>query len=252
MLAAVTLTSAAAWGLTLAQARGMAMPELCAMTVLAPGAAAASLDLALALNPPGGLAAGWALMLVAMMTPLLLSPLRHLWQRSLARKRGTIIALFTLGYGLVWMAAGTLMVALALLMRLASSSPWLAAGLVGLAAIVWHASTAHQVCLNRRHGLPTLPALGAAAERAALRYGVIHGGWCVGACWAVMLLPLLVPSGHLFAMVLAALWLFAEHLEAPRPAGWGWRWPVTFGRLLRYLARTWLGPNPSPSSRPFP
>src|SRR5687768_15628512 len=44
------------------------------------------------------LAAGWMLMLLAMMTPALIPPVRHLHLRSFAHRRTRAIALFAIAY----------------------------------------------------------------------------------------------------------------------------------------------------------
>ena len=49
---------------------------------------------------------GWALMLAAMMGPLVAAPLRHVCARSFARRRARAVALFGCGYVAIWMAAG--------------------------------------------------------------------------------------------------------------------------------------------------
>ena len=95
--------SALAWLVLAAQAGGIAMPAICSGMTLSwipvPSMRSmAIVDLALALNPPARLATGWALMLAAMMLPLLPSPVRHVRERSLARRRGRAIAWFLAGY----------------------------------------------------------------------------------------------------------------------------------------------------------
>ena len=57
-----------------------------------------SLDMLLASNPPASLALGWALMLAAMMAPVLIAPVRHVRDRSFARRRTRSIGLFVAGY----------------------------------------------------------------------------------------------------------------------------------------------------------
>src|ERR1700760_2387441 len=65
--------------------------------------------LALALNPPGRLLGGWALMLLAMMPPLLAAPLTHVWRSSLPRRRIWSVLQFAIGYAAVWLAVGPLL-----------------------------------------------------------------------------------------------------------------------------------------------
>lgn len=217
----------------------MAVPALCSPAMLATISPPAVLDLVLSINPPVSIAAGWALMVAAMMTPLLTSPVRHVHQRSFARRRARAVVLFVTGYGAVWMAAGAVLLALALTVRLVSVEPALPLALAAAVAAVWQCSPLKQRCLNRCHAQADLAAFGAAADRDALTFGLAHGAWCVGACWALMLLPLLLSSGHGAAMAAVALWLLAERLETPMPAGWRLRAPVTAVRLA--LAQVRMG-----------
>ncbi|HEX3917024.1 MAG TPA: DUF2182 domain-containing protein [Caulobacteraceae bacterium] len=233
--------SGAAWALLAVWPGGMAMPGLCAASASwaasLGSASLASLRLALLIDPPARIAAGWALMLAAMMTPLLAAPVRHLRERSFAGRRARAITLFVAGYGAVWMAAAAALLALALLLRLVGGGPWPVLALAFALALIWQASPAKQRCLNRCHALPELPAFGWAADRAALGFGLTHGGWCVGGCWALMLVPLLAPGAHLAAMAGVALWLLAERLDRPAPARWRLRTPAKALRLVAARAR---------------
>src|SRR5579884_2102663 len=58
------------------------------------------------LNLVGSLAAGWTLMLIAMMSPTLFAPLWHIHLRSFSHRRMTSSMLFLASYGVVWMIAG--------------------------------------------------------------------------------------------------------------------------------------------------
>jgi predicted metal-binding membrane protein len=238
LLAASTI----AWVAVAAAADGIVLPAFCAggapsalplLTIPTPTMpTTAAIDLALAMNPPATLAAGWALMLAAMMLPLLGAPVRHVRARSLTRRRARSVALFLMGYALVWMAAGAALLAVALALRLAlpgSPAPLIAALVV---AVVWQISPLKQRCLNRCHARPSIAAFGAAADRDALHFGVTQGVWCCGACWALMLLPLLVAQGHFVAMAAVAMWLAGERLSSPMPPVWRLRWPDKALRLI--------------------
>jgi predicted metal-binding membrane protein len=222
--------SAAAWAVLAMDAGGLALPLICASGTMWVLPSAASFDLALALNPFASLAKGWMMMLGAMMGPLLIAPVRHVRDRSFARRRVRAIALFIIGYAASWGLAGIALLALALAVRLAVPGSLLPSMLVLLIAIAWQMSPAKQSCLNRCDAQPTLSAFGIAADLDALRFGATHGAWCVGSCWALMLLPLLVSHDHLAAMAAVALWVFAERLNEPLPPRWCWRWP---GKAVR-------------------
>jgi predicted metal-binding membrane protein len=162
-------------------------------------------------------------MLLAMMPPLLTQPLAHLWDRSFSRYRWSAIALFVTGYGAVWMLAGLVLMAAAIVAGVLSArfglSPLVPA--TGL-ALLWQCCPAKQICLNCCHRLPRLSPFGLAAHADSLRYGLVSAVWCVGACWALMLIPLVAQSGHLPVMAAASVLMLAERFAQARPARWGW------------------------------
>ena len=193
----------------------------------------------LAHNSLTSLAAGWALMLVAMMGPLLSAPLRYIWAVSFAYRRARAIVLFIAAYTTVWMVAGAVLLALALVVRLVAPESMVLPALM-IVALVWQYSPAKQRCLNRGHAHPELAAFGPAADFAVLRFGLKHGAWCVGSCWALMLLPLLVSHGHVAAMAVVTLCLAAERLDRPMPPSWRMRGPGKAVRIALAQARMWL------------
>jgi predicted metal-binding membrane protein len=185
----------------------------------------------LAHNPPVSLASGWALMVAAMMVPLMITPLRHVRDRSFARQRARAIVLFTASYAAIWMTAGIMLLALGLTVLLLNPESSGSVALVTIIVIVWQFSPIKQRCLNRCHAHPELVAFGRAADIDALRFGLTHGVWCVGSCWALMLLPLVVSRGHIASMAAVSLWLFAERLERPMPPRWRLRGPGKAARI---------------------
>ena len=90
-------------------------------------------------------ASGWLPML-AVMTPLIVAPLRHVRERSFAHRRVRAMVLFVIGYGAVWMIAGlglqilpgqilALQILMPQVMALAAQAALLSAGIRG--AIGW-------------------------------------------------------------------------------------------------------------------
>jgi predicted metal-binding membrane protein len=226
-----------AWAALAFDASGV--PPLAFCTTGTPWAASSpvSLDLALLLNSPAQLASGWALMVAAMMSPLVIAPLRHVHDRSFARRRARSMLLFVAGYAAVWMIAGVGLQAMALAARWATPASLAGLGLAAAAAILWQVSPAKQWCLNRCHRRPPLAAFGAAADHDAFGFGLTNGAACVGACWALMSLPLLVGHGHFLGMIAVALFVFAERLERPAPLAWCWRGPGKAPRIALAQAR---------------
>ena len=190
-----------------------------------------ALELALALNPPARLLADWALMLLAMMPPLLAVPLMHVWRSSLPRRRVWALANFALGYVSVWMMAGPILIGLALLLQLVAGERALAFAGALLLATLWSASPWQRIALNRGHRLSWIGLFGWAADRDCLTFGVIHAVWCIASCWAWMLAALAVAWWHIPAMIFAAVVMLSERLAAPdRPR---WRLPAFLSLLDR-------------------
>jgi predicted metal-binding membrane protein len=233
----VLLLSTAAWIWLLADPGGLTTQAHCAVLGSGSLPPAASLPMLLAMYPPASLAAGWGLMLVAMMSPALIPPIHHLRLRSFNRRRARAIALFAAGYGAIWMAVGGVLMAGALAARGWAPDSYLPAAGVILLAIVWQVSPVKQRCLNRCHAHTELAAFGVAADLDALRFGASHGIWCAGSCWALMLSPMLLPRGHVAAMAIVAVLTFSERLEHPRPPRWRWRGLGKVRRIVVAQAR---------------
>jgi predicted metal-binding membrane protein len=182
-----------------------------------------------ALNPPGRPLAEWALMLLAMMPPLLAAPLMHVWRSSLPRRRTWASAHLALGYAAVWMMAGPILMGIALLLQLVAGEGALAFAGALLIATVWSASPWQRIALNRSHRLSRIGLFGWAAVRECLTYGAIHAVWCIASCWAWMLVVLAAGSWHVPAMMFAGLVMLGERLAAPeRPR---WRLPAFLSLL---------------------
>ncbi len=188
---------------------------------------------------PGAALLGWAAMLVAMMGPLLIPALRHVVERSLPRRRTRAVIVLLVGYLAVWSVGLLALAGASTLIRSVLVEPGSATAL-GLALVVaWQVSPAKQRCLNRCHARPPLAVVGRSADLDALRFGLRQAAWCFGSCWALMLVPLLLPGHHLTAMLLVAGWLWAERLESPAPLAWRPRVPLTVLRVA--LAQTGAG-----------
>src|SRR5438067_12592449 len=100
--------SAAAWMALIAAPSSFRMHVHCPAMGGERAGMPASLSMLLAMNPPSAIAGGWALMVAAMMAPLVIPAIHHIRFSSFARRRARSIALFTAGYGGVWVACGAL------------------------------------------------------------------------------------------------------------------------------------------------
>jgi len=211
-----------------------APPHTAAMTHVSTDIAVGSL--------PGFLAM-WLLMLAAMMSPVLIGPLRHLATRSLRGRRLVAQASFVAGYAAIWSVGGVLLMVIAdVLDRLDAATP-IAVGV----ATLWQLTPVKQRCLNGHHIRPSLAAFGLSADLAALRFGARLGAWCIGSCWALMLLPLVLMDHQLVAMAVVTVWIWAEQLEFPALATWRVRLPARAILVARAAATRLVRPRPAQS-----
>jgi predicted metal-binding membrane protein len=138
----------------------------------------------------------WAVMMVAMMLPSAAPAI--LLFAALARSRRTAAlpraGAFAAGYLLVWTAFGAVATLAHLGLReTALLSPALRSRSALLAAALLIAAGIHQVtpvktaCLRHcRAPAQFFTHHWRAGAAGALRLGVLHGGYCVGCCWAIM------------------------------------------------------------------
>jgi predicted metal-binding membrane protein len=239
------LVIATAWMVLAFGRTVLSLPAFCSANGMRALPLAASFDLALLTNALPWLAFGWLLMVIAMMLPLAIAPLRHIRERSFARRQARSMLLFVLGFVALWMAAGVILGALAWLVERAIPAP-LGVEFAVVVALIWQVSPAKQWCLNRCHQRPPLAAFGFAADADAVRFGLRNGAACAGTCWALMLPMLLIGQGRLLAMIAVTLFSVAESLEKPAPLAWRWRGG---GRALRIIAAWWMGLQKKPAPR---
>ncbi len=175
----------------------------------------------------------WLLMCVAMMLPTTL-PLVVIWQRLVSRHRDRrwLQRLLIAGYLSVWGVFGLLVAGVdAGLHQQVQFQAWFAAHswLLGVGTFtlagLFQFSSLKDHCLEQCRS-PLSVAL-AAWQRGRLRWqswwlGVRHGLYCVGCCWALMLLMFVVGMGNLGWMLLLSAVMAAEknlpwgrHLSQP-------------------------------------
>ena len=169
-------------------------------------------------------------MMAAMMLPTLTGPIFHVYERSFKHRRFRSVSIFVAGYNIVWIPMGIFMVAAQLVLSALVPGSYRSAIMVVILAFVWQCSPLKQLCLNRNHNHAELAAFGLAADLSALRFGITHGLWCVGSCWALMLLPMMLIDGHLMAMFAVSIVMIGERLESPKPLCWRVR---GLGKLVR-------------------
>src|ERR1700733_2834304 len=128
----VMVLSAATWMMLLVNPRSIMTLSHCPVTDS--GASLVSVRMLLRMNPISPLMVGWALMLVAMMSPALIAPFRHVLDRSFKRRRARSIALFAAGYAAIWMVAGVGLIVVILALGLLAPRSYLPAVTVSIIA----------------------------------------------------------------------------------------------------------------------
>jgi predicted metal-binding membrane protein len=139
----------------------------------------------------------WQAMIVAMMTPTILNWLfayDALVSRSGSRHSFRAVGAFAAGYFVVWLgysiAGAALQVALQRTGILDHSGklPPAAAGMVLIGAGVVYFTPLSRACLRHcRNPLTYFLAHWDNGPHGGFRFGVVHGAYCVGCCWALML-----------------------------------------------------------------
>jgi predicted metal-binding membrane protein len=186
---------------------------------------------------------GWLLMLTAMMLPTTLPLLQRFQQMVSARTDGARLAgLLIAGYLLAWTGFGLAAHGLDLILHLAARhAAWLAphAWLVGAAVLLvagaFQFTPLKYHCLDRCRtpvGFIVQRWRGARPGYEAFRLGLDHGVYCVGCCWALMLLMFVVGTGNVGWMLLLGV-LMALEKNAP----WGRKLsPALGGALIGWAA----------------
>jgi len=166
-------------------------------------------------------AAAWVLMIAAMMLPTTY-PLLAMFRRITAGRSdgGRLVALLVMGFLVVWLAFGIVAWGLDAGVRaVASKSDWLllhgwaVSALVLAGAGLFQFSRLKYRCLEQCQAPFSFVAArwhGTRPRTEALRIGIDHGIFCVGCCWALMLVMLVVGMGNLGWMLLLAAVMAAE------------------------------------------
>ena len=185
------------------------------------GAICAALPAGAWLVPAVLYAAGWVLMLTAMMLPTAL-PVLSILERMVARRsdRHRLLALAVAGYLAAWAGFAVLahLADLALAGAVQRSAwfifnGWAIGALVLAGAGLFQFSDLKRRCLERcRSPLAQVMShwRGRAPAREAWGLGFAHGLFCVGCCWALMLLMFVVGTGNVGWMLALGLIMAAE------------------------------------------
>jgi len=174
----------------------------------------------------------WTLMMAAMMLPSV-TPLASLYVRTVQSNRTVRLAALVAGYLAVWAAVGVPAFGLA----------WLTGWMTGrhpgaahvLAVAIFAACGVYQLtrlkdrCLAHcRSPIALLLHYGSYRGRSRdLRAGAHHGAYCLGCCWALMVILIAVGVMNIAAMVGLAAVILVEKT---------WRWGQLAGRVAGVAA----------------
>jgi predicted metal-binding membrane protein len=192
----------------------------------------------------------WTVMMAAMMLPSV-APVAALYARSISQRRAPRLALFTAGYLVVWASAGVAAFVLgALIAGRAVVDPWLgtAAGVGAyLACGLYQLSPLKYRCLKHCRS-PLSLFLRYSSYRGSLRdfrVGAHHGAYCLGCCWALMVVLLALGAMSVVPMLAVSAVVIIEKL---------WSRGQTLSRLVGIaalalaIATIWL-PDLAPGFR---
>jgi predicted metal-binding membrane protein len=177
----------------------------------------------------------WVLMIAAMMLPTTY-PVLQIFRRIVAQRpdAGRLTGGVVAGFFVAWMAFGLLAHALDALLLAAARREgalivhgWAIGAAVLAGAGLFQFSALKYRCLEQCHtpfGFVVARWHGRSAARDAFRLGLDHGLFCVGCCWALMLVMFVVGMGSLGWMIVLAAVMAAE-----KNLSWGRRLRTPLG-----------------------
>jgi predicted metal-binding membrane protein len=163
--------------------------------------------------------AAWPVMTAAMMLPSSVPMVRLFAAVSGAQPRPRLVlAWFLAGYGVVWTAFGVVALAGdAVLHRVVHAVPWLeareflvGAGVLALAGAFQFSGLKERCLVECRHPAAFLMPRYRRGSGPAFRLGLAHGLFCLGCCWALMLVLFATGVGELWWMAALTAVMVAE------------------------------------------
>jgi predicted metal-binding membrane protein len=224
------ILAAGAWAATRALARGMA-------------GMAGTMGLGLALFVPV-----WTLMMAAMMLPSV-APTASLYARTFRENRTVRTAGLVAGYLAVWAVAGIPAYGLAWLAGWLTGKHPSAAHIMAVAVFavcgIYQLSSLKDRCLAHcRSPLGLLLHYGSYRGRSRdLRVGVHHGAFCLGCCWALMVILIAVGVMNVVAMIGLAALVLVEKAWRRGPAAGRVAGAAVLALAVATIWLPWLAPG---------
>jgi predicted metal-binding membrane protein len=191
-----------------------------------------------AVVPALAYALAWLLMIAAMMLPTTL-PLLALFRRIVAGRSdvGALVAWVAVGYAVAWLGFGVVAYGIDAALRAAVAQSgwlvahgWVAGSVVIAGAGAFQFSALKYRCLERCRtpfGFVSAHWHGRNPRRESFALGLAHGLFCVGCCWALMLVTFVVGMGSIGWMLVLAAAMAAE-----KNLPWGARLRTPLGVAL--------------------
>jgi predicted metal-binding membrane protein len=192
--------------------------------------------------------AGWNLMTVAMMLPTIV-PLLHILRRTAGPSLSAAVTIAAIaGYVGVWSTFGLAAHVLDYLIHQGveanawlHASQWVIGAAPLLVAGVYQFTPLKHLCLEKCRSPFSFVAArwrGDRPRRHAVRIGIDHGVFCLGCCWALMLLMFAFSAGNLAWMLALAVVMGIE-----KNASWGHRLTQPVGIVLLSAGATLVATN---------
>ncbi len=177
----------------------------------------------------------WFVMMVAMMLPALMPWLRMFGTMAgdayPGRRSAAVVAQFSAGYFAIWLGYSAAAAAMQgglqhlALLRLDLSVGATLGGLLLIGAGLFQLTPLKEACLAHcRSPLSFFLTRWDGGPRGPFKMGAHHGAWCVGCCWALMVLSFVLGVVNLLWMAVLTAMIVAEQ-RAPRR----WRLGRGFG-----------------------
>jgi predicted metal-binding membrane protein len=170
----------------------------------------------------------WGLMMAAMMLPSV-APFVRLYEATVLEHRAIRLTTLASGYLAVWTAIGVVAYVIAerfgaLAADNADAAKWVAVGTFAVVGVYQLTPMKFRCLSHCRSPLGHLMRnLGHTGRLRDFRAGVSHGSFCLGCCWALMLLMIAFGVMNVGAMVVLAVVIAAEKV---------WRHGEQFARVF--------------------
>ena len=165
----------------------------------------------------------WTLMAVAMMLPSAAPMIRTYCEiADTARAKGEAAAhplILVAGYLMVWVVASAAFAAVSVLVQSRAGAPvigYAAVAALGVAGL-YQFSGLKEACLKKcRNPFAILFSRWSSRPSRIFRLGVEQGVWCLGCCWALMLVMFAVGTMNIFWMALIGVFAVVEKQTSGR------------------------------------